>query len=184
MRLKTKSEGARVKVESRCNFFLTTIAPLNTRMLTSEEHWNVSWSLLIMTLSRLGITGEWGDNEKYMNQNSPTNNPSYLGLHFGSKNTSKISIIIENLSRNSVFFRTEVKPYFHQLLSLESLILLKKTSKLSIFNRLDIYLDLIEIFFGTVWNPWTIQPIPPINNYLKLSVPPPPNFLDVFVFMC
>ena len=32
------------------------------------------------------------------------------GLHFGLKKTSKITIIIEDLSRNSFFFRTEVKP--------------------------------------------------------------------------
>ena len=33
-----------------------------------------------------------------------------LGLHFGSNNTSKISIAYGDLSRNSVFFWTEVKP--------------------------------------------------------------------------
>ena len=33
-----------------------------------------------------------------------------LGLHFGLKKTGKLSIVFENLSRNSVFFRTEVKP--------------------------------------------------------------------------
>ena len=37
----------------------------------------------------------------------------HVGLHFGSKNPFKISIVFEDLSRNSVFFRTEVKPYFH-----------------------------------------------------------------------
>ena len=29
-------------------------------------------------------------------------------LHFGSKKTLKISLVFEDLSRNSVFFRTEV----------------------------------------------------------------------------
>ena len=33
----------------------------------------------------------------------------YLGLHFGSKKPRKLSIVFEE-SRNSVFFRTEVKP--------------------------------------------------------------------------
>ena len=36
----------------------------------------------------------------------------FFGLHFGSKNAGKISIVFEVLSRNSVFFRTKVKPYF------------------------------------------------------------------------
>ena len=31
-----------------------------------------------------------------------------LRFHFGSKNTDKISIIFEDLLKNSVFFRTEV----------------------------------------------------------------------------
>ena len=35
----------------------------------------------------------------------------YLGLHVGSKNAGKISIIFDDLWRNSVFFWTEVKPY-------------------------------------------------------------------------
>ena len=35
----------------------------------------------------------------------------YFGLHFGSKKTGKISIVfLDDLSRNFVFFRTEVKP--------------------------------------------------------------------------
>ena len=41
------------------------------------------------------------------------NSPSiyfYQGLHFDLKKTA---IVFEDLSRNSVFFRTEVKPYFH-----------------------------------------------------------------------
>ena len=33
-----------------------------------------------------------------------------LGLHFGSKKIGKISIVFEDLSKNSVLFRTEVKP--------------------------------------------------------------------------
>ena len=33
------------------------------------------------------------------------------GFHFGSKKNTKISIVSEDLSRNSVFFRTEMKPY-------------------------------------------------------------------------
>ena len=37
--------------------------------------------------------------------------PPSLGLHFGSKKLSKISIVFEDLSRNSVIYRTEVKPY-------------------------------------------------------------------------
>ena len=38
------------------------------------------------------------------------NKSLYLGLHFGSRKSCKLSIVFENLSRNSVFFRTEVKP--------------------------------------------------------------------------
>ena len=34
----------------------------------------------------------------------------YIGLHFGSEDTGNISIVFGDLSRNSVFFRTEVKP--------------------------------------------------------------------------
>ena len=34
----------------------------------------------------------------------------WVGLHFGSKKTDKISISFEDFSRNSVFLRTEVKP--------------------------------------------------------------------------
>ena len=34
-----------------------------------------------------------------------------VGLNFGSKNTFKISIVFEDISRNSDFFQTEVKPY-------------------------------------------------------------------------
>ena len=33
-----------------------------------------------------------------------------LGFHFGSKKTVKLSIVFEDLSRYSVFFRTKVKP--------------------------------------------------------------------------
>ena len=40
-----------------------------------------------------------------------------LGLHFGSKKTDKMSIGFEDLSKKSVFFRTEVKPYtYHETL--------------------------------------------------------------------
>ena len=38
-------------------------------------------------------------------------NPSLLGLHFGSKKTGKISIVYEDLSKNSVFFWTKVYPH-------------------------------------------------------------------------
>ena len=33
-----------------------------------------------------------------------------VGFHFGSKKSGKISRVFEVLSRNSVFFRTDVKP--------------------------------------------------------------------------
>ena len=34
----------------------------------------------------------------------------WVGFHFGSKKFARISIVFEDLSRNSVFFQTEVKP--------------------------------------------------------------------------
>ena len=34
----------------------------------------------------------------------------FEGLHFGNKKTSEFSIFIEDLSRNFVFLKTEVKP--------------------------------------------------------------------------
>ena len=41
-----------------------------------------------------------------------------LGLHFGSKKTGKLSIVFEDSSRNSVFFRTKVTPYLSSLVNL------------------------------------------------------------------
>ena len=40
--------------------------------------------------------------------------PLQLGLHFGLKNIGKITIVFEDLSRNSVFLKTEVKPCLQQ----------------------------------------------------------------------
>ena len=37
---------------------------------------------------------------------------AYIGLHFGKKKTSKIWMFIEELSRDSVFFGTEVALVF------------------------------------------------------------------------
>ena len=44
-----------------------------------------------------------------------SNNVIQTGLHFGSKNPGKISIVFEDISRNFVFFRIEVKLYMQRV---------------------------------------------------------------------
>ena len=46
----------------------------------------------------------------HKSQNQCYNPVLYLGLPFGPKKTGKISIFIEDLSKNIVFFGTEGKP--------------------------------------------------------------------------